>query len=47
METVHVVLDGQGTILGVFLNEECAEDCVADNPGATYESHTVEDHYMP
>lgn len=46
MEHVYIVTAEGGAILGVFLNEEDAEEC-ADDSDESYEVHIVEEHYNP
>ena len=49
METAYVVVDNEGSVIGVFINEEDAEACSEDYefPSAVQGPFDVEESFMP
>lgn len=49
MESVYVVVDNEGNVIGVFLNEEDADDCCEDYnfPASTQGPFDIQESFMP
>lgn len=49
METAYVVVDNEGNVVGIFLNEEDADNCSEDHefPSGVQGPFPIEESWMP